>query len=85
MGRRVTAAVRVGGRRWNLRLDDGIDVRLPEIGAAQAWAQLARFERRHGVLQRDVATIDLRLPDRLVVRTLSGAVRPLETVQGKNT
>ena len=70
---RVSTAVRVRGRRWNLRLDDGIDVRLPELNPAAAWAELARAQREHGVLGRDVAVIDLRLPDRLVVRTTSEA------------
>ena len=69
LSRHVVAAVRVGGRRWNLRFYGGTDVRLPENGAAEAWAQFARIERQHGVLQRDVDSIDLRLPDRLVVRT----------------
>jgi cell division protein FtsQ len=67
--KRVTAAVRVGGRRWNLRFDNGIDVQLPENDAATAWAQLAKVERTTRVLARDVEVIDLRLPDRLVVRT----------------
>ncbi len=67
----VTAAVRVSGRRWNLKLRGGIDVQLPEIDAAGAWAQLAKIEREQGVLERDVVVIDLRLPDRLVVRTNS--------------
>ena len=70
---RVSTAIRVHGRRWNLRLGDGIDVRLPEQNPAAAWAELARAQREHGVLGRDVAVIDLRLPDRLVVRTTSEA------------
>ncbi len=70
---RVAAAVRVRGRRWNLRLDGGIDVRLPEADAAGAWSELARIQREHGVLGRDVVVIDLRTPDRLVVRTAPGA------------
>jgi cell division protein FtsQ len=69
----VDAAVRVGGRRWNLRLQGGIDVRLPEADAAEAWSQLARLEREHGLLGRDVVAIDLRLPGRLVVRTAPDA------------
>ncbi len=69
----VSAAVRVRGRRWNVRLDGGIDVRLPEQDPAAAWAQLARIQREHGVLARDVIMIDLRMPDRLVVRTAPGA------------
>ncbi|MFQ6017889.1 MAG: cell division protein FtsQ/DivIB [Kiloniellaceae bacterium] len=69
----VAAAVRIRGRRWNVRLDRGIDVRLPERGAADAWARLARMQREHRVLERDVVLIDLRMPDRLVVRTAPGA------------
>jgi cell division protein FtsQ len=65
---RVTAAIRVGNRRWNLRIDNAIDVLLPAEEAAGAWAQLARLERSSALLRRDVQTIDIRLPDRLVLR-----------------
>ncbi|MGH7114791.1 MAG: cell division protein FtsQ/DivIB [Stellaceae bacterium] len=64
----VTAAVRVGGRRWNLRLDKAIEVLLPGDDPAAAWADLARLERSSAILRRDVQAIDMRLPDRLVVR-----------------
>lgn len=64
----VKAAVRVGGRRWNLRLKNDIDVRLPEENAADAWNRLAEYEKAHQVLERDVQILDLRLPDRLIVR-----------------
>ncbi|MFQ5783298.1 MAG: cell division protein FtsQ/DivIB [Alphaproteobacteria bacterium] len=76
---RVEAAVRVGGRRWNLRLDNGIDVQLPEQGVVEAWRRLADFERRHRLLARDITAVDLRLPDRLVV------VRPPPAGKGKST
>ena len=82
---RVSAAIRVGGRRWNLQLVGGIDVRLPEHNPEDAWAQLVRIERQHGLLQRNVATIDLRLPDRLVVRTTPKAARQPAGTDGKNT
>jgi cell division protein FtsQ len=65
---RVGAAVRVGGRRWNLRSDGSIDVLLPETSAAAAWAKLAQLERTDGLLKRDVQIVDMRLPDRLVLR-----------------
>jgi len=83
---RVTAAVRVGGRRWNIQIEGRIDVRLPEADAAAAWSQLARIERQQGLLSRDVIVIDLRLPDRLVVRT-DPAKGPLgqEAVKGEST
>jgi cell division protein FtsQ len=65
---RVSAAVRVGGRRWNLRVDGRIDVLLPADDPAGAWAALARLERSSTILERDVEAIDMRLGDRLVVR-----------------
>jgi cell division protein FtsQ len=73
---RVTALVLVGERRWNLRIDNAIDVLLPDdepgqpVGQArtQAWSRLASIERTTQLFQRDVQTVDMRLPDRLVMR-----------------
>lgn len=65
---RVTAAVWVGARRWNVRLDNGVDIRLPEENGAAAWEELAALEREHGLIDRDLIAIDLRQPDRLIVR-----------------
>jgi cell division protein FtsQ len=70
---RVSAAVRIGNRRWNLQLDNGIELRLPESDQARAWSWLANLEREHRVLAREVASIDLRLPDRLIVRPTAEA------------
>jgi len=66
--RRVAAAVRVGARRWNLRMANGIDVRLPERAAGAAWARLAEYEKSHGILSRDPVVLDLRQSDRLILR-----------------
>ncbi|HTW50806.1 MAG TPA: cell division protein FtsQ/DivIB [Stellaceae bacterium] len=65
---RVTAVVFVGDRRWNIRIDNSIDVMLPEDDMAGAWAKLAELQRTGQILQRNVETIDMRLPDRLVMR-----------------
>ncbi len=65
---RVDAATRVGLRRWNLRFDNGVDVYLPEDGVAEAWRRLGSLQDEQGILDREVAVIDLRLTDRLVVR-----------------
>jgi cell division protein FtsQ len=70
LAKRVAAAVRVGGRRWNLKLDGGVEIQLPEENPAEAWAQLAKLERTNGLLARNIEAVDLRLPDRLVVRTV---------------
>ena len=65
--RRVRALVEIGGRRWDVRLDNGIDVRLPESEAAAAWSELAELDRRHALLARHISAIDLRIPGRIVV------------------
>lgn len=64
----VTAAVFVGKRRWNVRLDNGIDVKLPEEGAPDAWKLLADLDRQHQLLGKNIVAIDLRSPDKVVVR-----------------
>lgn len=72
----VTAAVRVGGRRWNLHLDSGIDVELPEQNPIAAWHELARLDRTDGLLERDIRRVDFRLPDRLVVQPAPAPAKP---------
>lgn len=69
IGDRVRAAVRVGERRWTLKLDDGIEVMLPATGVEVALDELIRLDDRTGLLARDVRAVDLRIPDRLTVRT----------------
>jgi cell division protein FtsQ len=82
--RRVTAAVRIGGRRWNLRIDNGIDVKLPEENGAAAWQELGRLERDYGILGRDLTVIDLRLPNQLQVH-LAPAALARQKAKGDDT
>jgi len=73
----VRAAVWVADRRWNLHLDNGIDVRLPEERPEAAWARLADLDRSTGLLQRDLIAIDLRMNDRLILQLSPAAARRL--------
>jgi cell division protein FtsQ len=80
------AAIRVSDRRWNLRLHSGIDVRLPEEKLAVALDRLEEYQREHDLFDRDVVAVDLRVPDRLIVRVSPGAnlAQPVK-VKGKDT
>jgi len=69
---RVQAAVRVGQRRWNLRLTNGMDVLLPEGADTAALARLAQLQSTQALLDRPLQALDLRLPDRLVLRPQPG-------------
>lgn len=65
---RVRAFVRVGDRRWNMRLENGVDVKLPEVGVEAALAELVTLETKYKLLARDIQAVDLRLPDRVTVQ-----------------
>lgn len=65
---RIRAGMLIGGRRWTLKMDNGMDVSLPELGAADAIARLVRLEKEQKILEKDVLAIDLRIADRVVVR-----------------
>lgn len=73
IGSHVTAAVRIAERRWNLHLANGGDVLLPEGAEVAALDRLASLQQDHALLDRPLAAIDLRLPDRLVVRPQADA------------
>jgi cell division protein FtsQ len=64
----VVAAVFVGERRWNLRLKNGIDIRLPEDNTDVALLRLVALDKEDKSLTRDVSIIDLRDADRVTVR-----------------
>lgn len=55
------------GRRWDVHLRNGIEIRLPEAEPRQAWSRLAIMERRKQIINRDLAVIDLRIPEQLIV------------------
>jgi cell division protein FtsQ len=71
----VRASVLVARRRWDLWLNNGIDVKLPESGIAPALERLAALDRDKKLLTRDITAVDLRLPDRVTVRLSPAAAQ----------
>lgn len=70
----LQAATWVGGRRWDLRMTSGETVSLPQgPDAAAALQRLAAIDRATPVLGRGFVRLDLRIPDKLVVRVSSEA------------
>jgi len=65
---RVRAYRRVADRRWDLRLENGVTVLLPETNVEAALVELVGADAQYRLLSRDVTAIDLRLPDRFTVR-----------------
>jgi cell division protein FtsQ len=85
---RVRDATRVRDRRWDIELDNGVIVYLPEQAAEVAWRHLAIMDREQRLLEKAVISIDLRLPDRTVLRLspeAAAARRPMAKASGKST
>jgi cell division protein FtsQ len=80
----LRASVMVAQRRWNLRLTNGIDVRLPESNVASALDRLVALDRDKKLLSRDITMIDLRLPDRVTVRLSDAAAAARDEVLKAN-
>ena len=72
------AAIFVGERRWNLRLKDGLDIRLPENDVGAALAALSRLDKEDRLFSRDIVAVDMRLPDRLTVQLSDDAAKARE-------
>ncbi len=68
VSRQLRAAVWVGQRRWNLVLNNGVEIWLPEEDAVAALQQLAKLDGQHKLLSREFGVVDLRLPDKLYLR-----------------
>ncbi|OPB35758.1 cell division protein FtsQ/DivIB [Bartonella taylorii] len=64
---RVRAFVRVGDRRWDLVLDNGVRVMLPEKGAFERLSSLIKTGTMQNLFTRDILSVDLRLVDRITV------------------
>jgi cell division protein FtsQ len=82
---RIRAYVRVAGRRWDVHLDNGVVLKLPEANIGKAIAVLARLEKEQGILERDIAGVDLRLEDRTTVElTTAASERRKEALEARN-
>lgn len=71
VARQLRAAVWVGQRRWNLILNNRVEIWLPEEDAVAALKQLVKLDAQHKLLSREFGVVDLRLPDKLYLKKRS--------------
>lgn len=79
VGKKVEAAIRVADRRWNLKLANGLEIRLPEDGTAKAIKKVAELDKTHKILSGDAVSVDLRLADRVTIRLGDGSASRRES------
>ncbi len=82
----VRAGILVAGRRWNVKLESGLEIKLPESQPEMAFAQFARTARELRILDKDIISVDLRVPERMVLRlTADAAATRTETQNRKKS
>ncbi|MGC9953283.1 MAG: FtsQ-type POTRA domain-containing protein [Rhizomicrobium sp.] len=79
---RVQAYQYQSARRWNLLLDDGVIVKLPETGWRKQLDALEYLIVDKGILERDLAEIDLRSPTQYFFVTKPGEQKEKKTERG---
>lgn len=66
---RIRAGSLEAGENWTLTMDNGVRVKLSGGAAARdGLARLALLERESRLLEKDILLVDMRMPDRVVVR-----------------
>ncbi len=68
IGPRLRAFVRVGQRRWDMLLGRDMLIKLPAENSAEALSQIMALHYAQDILDRDLAVIDMRLPERPALR-----------------
>lgn len=85
---RVRGLVRIGERRWDLVLDRGQEIRLPEREPAAALRRVMALQASEQLLARDLAVVDMRDPTRPMLRLTDHAAAELrrlrETATGED-
>lgn len=70
---KVRAYIRVADRRWDILLENGVRIMLPENDPMKALAEVEKMDSEKHLLSRDIAAVDMRLDDRVTVQlTASG-------------
>lgn len=72
---RVYALVRVGERRWNMRLRNDTDIKLPESNYVAAIKELAVLQAAYQLLDQEIEYIDLRDPEQMIVKRQDGSTQ----------
>lgn len=74
LGDRLRGLVRIGNRRWDVVLDRGQTIQLPETRPVRALERVIALGQAQDLLERDVAVVDMRLGERPTVRMSRAAV-----------
>lgn len=63
----ISSITRVSERRWNVRFDNGLEVKLPEENVEKAWDLVIKLYNKKELFAADISSLDLRIPNKIFV------------------
>lgn len=58
----------VNGRHWNVKLKNGILIKLPEDNPEKSWEDLVKQQQKNKILESNIKVIDLRIEKKMFVK-----------------
>jgi cell division protein FtsQ len=78
---KIRAGILVSQRRWTLKMTSGVEVLLPEIDPKSALERLSRLEADNHILEKDIVSLDLRVPGKTYLRLTEEAAAAREAAR----
>lgn len=77
LSEKIYSATWVGDRRWNIRFDNGLLVKLPEDEINFAWQQLIKLYHQGKI--NEFRVIDLRISDKIYIEYNNSTIKELKS------
>lgn len=76
---RVYSATWIGGRRWDIRFENGLLVKLPESNISDAWNRLIKIYNMPGSIM-GLNVIDLRISDKIYLEYGDSVIKEIKNL-----
>ena len=81
---RIRGLQRIGERRWDLVLDRGQKIMLPETDADLALERVLAMDKAYNLFARDVVLVDMRIPSRPTIRSSQASIDYMHQMNSRN-
>ncbi len=65
--KRISSVTRVSERRWNVRFDNKLEVKLPGENMEKAWKKVIKLYKNNELFLPDIKSLDLRVANKIYV------------------
>jgi cell division protein FtsQ len=79
LSKNVFSATWVGDRRWDIRFENGLLIKLPETSISEAWQSLIKINDMPGSLT-GLKIIDLRIPNKIYLEYNDSVIKELKNI-----